>query len=811
MRPPGAAPRWMGTAAAVAGPALIVAAVLVVLHRLAFGGMMSDQHPDLLPYWLPTYCFLGEGLAGGHVPDWNPHVMAGVPFAADPQSGWMHLPAMLVSSVFPCGTSLQWLIVVQPIIAGLGLYWFLRGEALSRPAATAGGASLALGMAASVLAISMPLAGAVAWTALLLAAASRSLRADRWPARLGWAAATAVAWGQVAVAHLSHGLVMATGALVAYGAARAVSDVRAGRRTAGQAMGLAGVLVLALPLVNLAILLPRLAYLPETSLGLGYEGLRQAAARVAGAAAPGARVSVDVAIGPAWPLGLATAPGAYLGAAILGLSFAGWWCRRYRYLVIGLGVFGLLAYVAALERFAEAILPFASSVPFGDFYVKAPLRFALALFIAVPVLGAVGLEAWRERSGAAARIAMVVPGVLVWGVATLVLVEEAWAMLLPAAAFAATAALLAGAAARPRLLGVVPMLLAVELVANGLWGQSIGSEVRFTALYGDRPRPLTNLLRPAVDTAAYTRAGPIAAAMAGAPGDGRYVSLVEGPLQRRGTLRLQDPEHWPLLHNQRSVLFGLESVEGYNPVQLLRFWLFLRTALPEARIRYNRATVAHPDAAFLDLVQVRWVVGPADRPPLDGLIRVVDDGGWALYRRPGAPPRASAVGAWTVAHGPARALQEVTGPGFEPGRRVVLEAAPDVKPDRRARAGTVRYEAVRPDSARIDVRSQGPALVLVRNAYHEKWRAWVDGRPAPVLAADYLFQAVPVPPGSHSIRLTYDDPWIGYGLAGSGAALAALLAPAVATAVQDRRRRRRERRDLVEPSPVGSGSPSGSA
>src|SRR5436190_21889191 len=38
-----------------AGPMLIVAAVLVVLHGFAFGGRLTLQHVHVLSQWLPTY------------------------------------------------------------------------------------------------------------------------------------------------------------------------------------------------------------------------------------------------------------------------------------------------------------------------------------------------------------------------------------------------------------------------------------------------------------------------------------------------------------------------------------------------------------------------------------------------------------------------------------------------------------------------------------------------------------------------------------------------------------------------------------
>src|SRR4029079_15017839 len=126
-------------------------------------------------------------------------------------------PAMLLSTVFDCGRDLQWFIVAQPLIAGLGMYAFLRSERLSRVAATSGGLVMALLIGGTYLGVLLPFAGALAWDTVLLALTSRFIRTERgWPARLGWLAGAAVAWGQVASAHLSNGLVVGTFALVVY-------------------------------------------------------------------------------------------------------------------------------------------------------------------------------------------------------------------------------------------------------------------------------------------------------------------------------------------------------------------------------------------------------------------------------------------------------------------------------------------------------------------------------------------------------------------------------------------------------------------
>src|SRR6266542_3154748 len=285
--------RW-GRAAG--GPLLIVAGVMVVLHGFAFGSKVSSQHPDVLGFWLPTYCFLGKSLAAGHIPAWNPHLMGGLPFAADPQSGWLYVPVMMLFSALLCDQAIRWMIVLQPLLAGLGLYAFLRSERLGRAAATAGGVVLALGIAGAQFAVSLPFAGSMAWSAVLLAAA--------------------------------------------------------------------------LLAVNAGYLWPRLAYLRETNLSLGYARLQRLGAQLAGKAPPTS--TMGFATDPKWPLKFSTTSGVHLGAIPLGLAFAGWWSRRLRPLVVAFSVLGALCYVLSLRWTALRTPVRFRSLRLVDLYLHNP-------------------------------------------------------------------------------------------------------------------------------------------------------------------------------------------------------------------------------------------------------------------------------------------------------------------------------------------------------------------------------------------------------------------------------------------------------
>jgi hypothetical protein len=768
-------------AAAWAGPLLIVIAVLIVLRDFAFGGLIGIQHVDPLAYWMPTHCALGESLRAGMVPAWNPSALAGAPFAADPQSGWMYLPVMALYTALPCEWALPLFIVLQPILAGLALYWFLRIEGLSRPAATVGGLALALGIAGSRVAVTVPFSGALAWTAVTLACAARLVRTVTPRGRLGWTTAMALAWGQIAGAHMTHGLVIGTLALAAYLVVALRRDIRAGRRTARSALASSAVLLVALPLVNAAILLPRLAYAPRTSVAMGYRGMEVLAARLAGIPAPD--VGAGAGSAPSWALTFASSPGAYLGAATLLLSAAAFRSGRLRPLATAMGVLAGVSYVLSLNAVAGVAARTLIDVPLVDIYVHEPNRFRYGLLLCLPILGALGVDAWRETRGRRDRLLLLAPAVALWFVLPPIVGVAAARLALPLAAAAVTLVVLAAMLHRPGSAAAVPALLAVEVLVSALMGQRLATEYVSTGTLPPTTQgPFTPLLTPTVAASAYVRAGPIEEALAGERG--RFLGWAPSLIGERGYLEDQQPAYWPLLVNQRGMLFGLEDVQGYNPTQLATTWTYLRAVEPKD-IKYNAGVYVDPPKAALDLLQVHAFVTATGRRPAPGETVLATDGRWTAYRRADPPSRATVFTQWAVRDHDA-ALRAVARPSFDPDAELVLEETPGSSAGIPSAGGRATYTATSPSTARVDVQTDTDSVVLIRNVHDVHWRATVDGRPARLLRADYLMQAVKVPQGSHVIELRYEDPWIGRGMVASAVVLGGL---AVAALVRRRRPR----------------------
>ncbi|HSJ49658.1 MAG TPA: hypothetical protein VLA90_00020 [Actinomycetota bacterium] len=755
----------------VAGPAAIVFAVLISLRGFAFLPRLTSQHPDLVTFWLPRSCLLGDALRDGRVPLWNPFEMAGTPFAADTQSGWLSLATMASSWAFGCGGALRVMIVVYPILAGLGLWWFLRREALGQIAATAGGVSLAMAVAASSIAISMPFSGTLAGTPFALVGASGFFSASGWR-RLPWLALSALAWGQVATAHLSHGLVICTALVAAYVIARAVAAARGGTLRSREAGAFAAGFLAFLPLANLAILIPRFALLQRSSLRAGYGALE---GTVAGLAGIEARPIPDHGIWSAWPLALASTPGAYLGAAILLCVAFALRERDRRPTVVALGAVGILCYLLTLTALVGAgwFRGAVQALPFGDVYLHNPGRLRYAAFVVVPALGAIGIQSLLDRPPAFRRaVRWLAVGLGIFFAFPLVAGARPQRLLVFAAGAAAVVGVVwllsRGWRWAPAALAVV---LVAELLVGALWSSSYrGGTVYLGLESGNRPALLHGPLRwPGIDLNPYLEPGVIARELARRD-DGRYLAWIPPAAYfNKGYLFSQQEPDWPALLLGRAILFDLEDALGYSPIQVPRYWSYIR-ATNELPVFYNASVIQEPSVQDVRLLRIRYLIvheGQTKFPPgIHGEV-VASEAGYRLLELDAAQPRVSVVPEWRVVNDGALALEAALRPDFDPALVAVVEGDPGLAPQPGTTAGSATYRELRPEEVVIDVDAPGPSIVVIRNTWERGWSATVAGRPARLLRANSFLQAVPVPEGAHEIRLVYREPAIGRGLIAS--------------------------------------------
>jgi uncharacterized membrane protein YfhO len=71
----------------------------------------------------------------------------------------------------------------------------------------------------------------------------------------------------------------------------------------------------------------------------------------------------------------------------------------------------------------------------------------------------------------------------------------------------------------------------------------------------------------------------------------------------------------------------------------------------------------------------------------------------------------------------------------------------------------------------VRVSAQRSSLLVLSETFYPAWRAYVDGRPAHIYRANYLFRAVAVPSGDHLVELRYESAAFQLGLLISAATL----------------------------------------
>jgi hypothetical protein len=148
-----------------------------------------------------------------------------------------------------------------------------------------------------------------------------------------------------------------------------------------------------------------------------------------------------------------------------------------------------------------------------------------------------------------------------------------------------------------------------------------------------------------------------------------------------------------------------------------------------------------------------------------------------VYERARALPRAFYVEGARSAATREEVLDILQSDDFRPNFEVVLEGAPEwIAEAGRQKIDRNDVEIVEDLRERVRIQVDAPAagFVVLTDAYHPDWRASLDGESAPLLIANALFRAVPVPAGRSEIEMVYRSTPFERGLWISGATALAL-------------------------------------
>ncbi|MCB9098777.1 MAG: YfhO family protein [Anaerolineales bacterium] len=170
-------------------------------------------------------------------------------------------------------------------------------------------------------------------------------------------------------------------------------------------------------------------------------------------------------------------------------------------------------------------------------------------------------------------------------------------------------------------------------------------------------------------------------------------------------------------------------------------------------------------ARLLALMNVETIIGDA---PISGWPIITESGAVVTQAVPEPLPRAYFVAQATYVDDDQAAVAEISKPGFDPHREVVIIKLENATiPDSRSpTAQLVPARVVAETAGRIQIEIDAPAagFVVLTDTIYPGWHAAVDGQPVLIWPANLVFRAVAVAAGSHTIDMAYYPQTFTFGL-----------------------------------------------
>lgn len=161
-------------------------------------------------------------------------------------------------------------------------------------------------------------------------------------------------------------------------------------------------------------------------------------------------------------------------------------------------------------------------------------------------------------------------------------------------------------------------------------------------------------------------------------------------------------------------------------------------------------------SGMLDLMSERYLlVSDAAKSQVDANPRYRQMArlpGVLLYENTTAMPRAFVASQFMQAPFPHDA-RIIEAPGFDLRRQATLETVPPASG--MGGTGTARFTAYTPNHLEVRASTDGPALLVLSEAWYPGWEARLDGKPAAIYIADAAFRGVIVPAGTHQLTMDF--------------------------------------------------------
>lgn len=208
-----------------------------------------------------------------------------------------------------------------------------------------------------------------------------------------------------------------------------------------------------------------------------------------------------------------------------------------------------------------------------------------------------------------------------------------------------------------------------------------------------------------------------------------------------------------------SLPYKLQTIEGYDPLYLTRY-AELIAALERGEpdiappFGFNRIITPHNyQSRLIDLMNVKYVLSLKEEES-PKLVKVFQEGQTRVYENKNAFPRAFMVYDYRLAKDRQGAVSLLMDKAIELTKTVILEEKPPELKFIEGKGG-VKIKRYQENQVTIEVETDQRGILVLTDSYYPGWRVSIDGKEAKIYRADYNFRGIIVPEGNHQLVFEY--------------------------------------------------------
>lgn len=208
-----------------------------------------------------------------------------------------------------------------------------------------------------------------------------------------------------------------------------------------------------------------------------------------------------------------------------------------------------------------------------------------------------------------------------------------------------------------------------------------------------------------------------------------------------------------------SIMYGIEVLDGYDPLYLQRYGELMAASgrgKPDIRapFGFNRIiTPQDPLSKISDMLGAKFVLSLVDRED-EKLSLVFTDGIIKVYQNSQAFPRAFFVNNTFIANSKQEAIDAMFEVNYQFNSRAVVEDVENKKlfKDNNWSIGNAVIKDYQNNKVTLETTNEKDGFLVLTDSYYPTWHATIDGEETKIYITNFNFRGIIVPKGNHKVE-----------------------------------------------------------